>query len=306
MSTNKERIFVVGATGDIGSGVVRGLIKNRIDTTAYVRDEAKAKDLFKNELLTGHLSLVIGTYSSNEIYAKAVEGHTRLFLLVIVDPKRPTSMSDVKGTFGKLAYEKGVRQIVDLSSFTVRSAGKQGIIGYLHTTSEEKLWTLADEKSDTRSLVVLRPGAFMSNQFIYDVQPVKHLNKLISSESLSALTTWIDTKDISDCAVVVLTEPIEKHDRCVYEMGGESVSNEQRATIFSKVLGKAITYEQQSVETLYKMLISHGASHAFAYDIVSLTSENIVANPTPQLSILINRPLHTLEEWLQENVKAFQ
>jgi hypothetical protein len=40
---------------------------------------------------------------------------------------------------------------------------------------------------------------------------------------------------------------VEKHDRYVYEMG-EVLSNEQRAAIFTKVLGRTITYEQQSIE----------------------------------------------------------
>ena len=194
MSASKEHIFVVGASGDIGSNIVRGLVKKGIDTTAYVRNESKANNLFKHELLTGYLKIVIGTYSSIEVYEKAIEGHTRLFLLVIGDVKRPTSMAEVKGTFGKIAYEKGVRQIVDLSSFSVRSFGKQGIIGYMHTTSEEKLWTLADEKPNERSLVVLRPGGFMSNQLMNDIHSVKHLNKLVSCGAPSSAVTWIDTK----------------------------------------------------------------------------------------------------------------
>ncbi len=112
--------------------------------------------------------------------------------------------------------------------------------------------------------------------------------------------------DIAECSVVVLTEPIEKHDRCVYEMGAESLTNEQRAIIFSKVLGKSITFEQQSIENMYKMFIGFGMPHSIVYDMISLGLEKTVGNETPQLSILINRPLRTMEQWLQENVKAFQ
>ena len=53
----RERVFVVGATGEIGSGVVRGLVKNDVNATAYVRDERKAQDLFGDELNSGHLSI---------------------------------------------------------------------------------------------------------------------------------------------------------------------------------------------------------------------------------------------------------
>jgi nucleoside-diphosphate-sugar epimerase len=194
MSSRNERVFVVGASGDIGSGVVRGLIKKGIDTTAYVRNEQKAKDLFKDELNTGHLTIIIGTYSSIDIYTKAIEGHTRLFLLIADVTNKPVSMSQIKEVFGKIAFNQGVRQIVDLSSASVSSSGKQGIIGYMHTTAEEKLWTLADENPEQYSLVVLRPAAFMTNHLMSDVHYLKHSNKLVSCGLSSSKLTWIDTK----------------------------------------------------------------------------------------------------------------
>ncbi len=90
-----------------------------------------------------------------------------------------------KGTFGKIAFEQGVRQIVDLSSSSVSSKGKQGIIGYAHMTAEEKLWALAEENPDQRALVILRPTSFMSDHFRGDVHHVKHSNKLVSCGSSS-------------------------------------------------------------------------------------------------------------------------
>jgi uncharacterized protein YbjT (DUF2867 family) len=98
MSSSKERVFVTAATGNIGIGVVRGLIKKGIDTTAYVRDEKKAKDLFKDEIKTGHLKFVVGDYSSVDVFTKAIQGHTRLFLLYAAHGNAPASMSQVKGT----------------------------------------------------------------------------------------------------------------------------------------------------------------------------------------------------------------
>jgi hypothetical protein len=112
--------------------------------------------------------------------------------------------------------------------------------------------------------------------------------------------------DISDCAVVILNDPIEKHDRNVYEMGGESLSNEERAVIFSKVLGKSITYEQQSIEDFYKTYTDFGMPHSFAYNLLLYFLNDICRNPTTQLSIIICRPLRTLEDWLRENVNKFR
>jgi len=112
--------------------------------------------------------------------------------------------------------------------------------------------------------------------------------------------------DISDCAVAVLSESVEKHDRNVYELGSEALSNEKRAAIFTKVLGKSITYEQQSLEDFYKTLTGSGGPHSFAYNLMLATSKDICDTTTPEISIIIGRPLRTLEEWLKENIKAFQ
>ena len=196
MSSISERVFVVGATGNIGSGVVRGLVKKGVTTTAFVRDENKGRDLFAAELKSGHLSFAVGDYSSIDGFSKAIEGHTRLFLLASVDTKTAASIREVKETFAHIAYEKGVRQIVDLSSYTVRYYGRQGRIGYLHASAEERLWAVAEEQPKERSLVVLRPAAFMSNHFMGDVRHVKQSNKLVGAASLSAAVTWIDTKGI--------------------------------------------------------------------------------------------------------------
>ncbi|CAF0849228.1 unnamed protein product [Adineta steineri] len=306
MSSIKERVFVTAATGNIGTGVVRGLVKQGIDTTAYVRDEQKVKDLFKKELTTGHLKLVVGSYSSIDVFTKAIKGHTRLFLLVAAHGLKPWSMSQIKGALGRIAFEQGVRQIVDLSSAFVSSYGKKGIIGYVHTAAEEKLWALADENPEQRSLVVLRPGAFMTNHFRGDIHTIKHQNKIASCASPSSKSTWIDTKDISDCAAVVLSESVEKHDRNVYELGGETLTEEQRAAVFSKVLGKSIKYEQQSMEDFYKASISHGLPHSFVYHFALMASKDICDNPTPEIALIIGRPLRTLKDWVNENVKAFQ
>ncbi len=112
--------------------------------------------------------------------------------------------------------------------------------------------------------------------------------------------------DISDCAVIILNESVEKHDRNVYEMGAETLSNEQRAAIFSKILDKPITYEQQSIEDFYKTYTDFGMPHSLVYNLISYFLNGISETTTPQLAIIIGRPLRTLEEWLMENTKTFQ
>jgi len=89
-------------------------------------------------------------------------------------------------------------------------------------------------------------------------------------------------------------------------MGSEILSNEERAAIFSKVLGKTITYEQKSPIEIYKAMTSHGLPHSLAYELITYGINDRDQNATPQLSILLNRPLRTLEDWVKDNAKAFQ
>ncbi|CAF3300015.1 unnamed protein product [Rotaria socialis] len=143
----------------------------------------------------------------------------------------------------------------------------------MYTMSEDNILALAENTSDERSLVILSPGAFIN---------------------------------ISECAVVVLSEPVEKHDRCIYEVGAEVFSNERRAEIFSKVLGTSIMYEQQTIEDFYKTNISSGMNHSLVYDLIKLAFNGEGKKATLQLAVILNRPLRTFEEWLQDNIQLFQ
>ena len=89
-------------------------------------------------------------------------------------------------------------------------------------------------------------------------------------------------------------------------MGSETLTNEQRANIFSEVLGKSIIYEQQSSDNFYKTMIEHGLNHSLAYDYITLALDRNSCSETPQLSILIGRPLRTVKDWLKNNIHHFQ
>ena len=106
--------------------------------------------------------------------------------------------------------------------------------------------------------------------------------------------------------MVVLSESVDKHDRNVYELGAEALTNEERAAVFTRVLGKPITYEQQSFEAFYKAMTGVGMPHSIVYNFAMGGSKDICDNTSAQISILIGRPLYTLEEWLKDNAKAFQ
>ncbi|CAF2035995.1 unnamed protein product [Rotaria magnacalcarata] len=305
----KERVFIIGSTGGIGQDVVRGLVANGIQITVYVRDENKFREQFKNELIRSEklVQVFVGDYSVDlTAIEKNIHSHTRLFLLVsshTLENKNPLAFAQIKATIAELAYKHGVLQILDLSCCSVTSFGVLGSISFLHKEAEERLFMLA--KKFNRVLTVLRPAHFMSNQLYTDIRTVKENSTIRACGSPAIKITWVDTKDVADCAVMILIDPIEKHDRCVYEIGGQALTNEERAQVFTRVLNRTITFEQESFNDTYKSMIDTGCSHGIAYDVVTQTTLDY-DRPTPHIALIIRRPMRTLEDWLEENKKAFE
>ena len=89
-------------------------------------------------------------------------------------------------------------------------------------------------------------------------------------------------------------------------MAAECLTNEERAAIFTKVLGRSIRYDQQSMDDFYNENIKFGLPHSLVYYFLSAVSNNKTVTATPQLCVVLGRPLRTLEEWLLDNTAAFQ
>jgi uncharacterized protein YbjT (DUF2867 family) len=295
---SQTKVLVTGATGGIGSHAVTRLVESGVATTIFARNEEKARQLFAKEFETGLLTFAKGDLDDVEAFKNAVKGQTRLLLLV-ADLER---MAQIKGTFGRIAYESGVKQIVDISSFTVPYT-KKGFISYAHTTGEEVLFKAANETGN--NLVALRPGNFMTNHLHQATHSIKHMNKIIGVGTPENVSTHIDPRDIADVAVSIFLDPVEKHGNYVYDVQTEVLSNKQRAEIFSRVLGRQIVYEQVDYVTFYDSLINMRIPHKMAYDFVTLGAIDF-NNPIPQLEILTRKPLRTFENWVKENKQAFE
>ncbi|CDS06735.1 hypothetical protein LRAMOSA09262 [Lichtheimia ramosa] len=286
-----EKVYVLGATGNIGTEVVQELLNSGIHVTAYVRDPAKVK---QHDLLT----LVKGDYDDLTPFEKSIAGHTRLFLLVADLGK----MARVKKTIAARAYEAGVKQIVDVSSFTVSAGGRRTAIGAAHTIAEDAI--IAMENRGT--LVALRPARFMTNQIWQDAATIKEQGVVCDTVDPDEPQTWISTSDIARLAVICLKDPVEKHGDIVYEMAAQCITPKERAAILSKVLGRPVSYKRLSVEDRYNYMVEKvGAPHFLAFTIAASVYKGFEDEPTPGLSLLLGREPETIEQWLEKNKNVF-
>lgn len=283
------RVFVVGATGNVGSIVVNELLKKKIPVTVYVRNLEKARALFSE----GEYAVVEGDFNDISPIEKAIEGHDRLFLLTCAFG---FSMQYLKGTIAKWAYAAGVKQIVDISSMGVSHGWRTNLVSDIHWKGEQAILDIPNRGK----VVTIRAGRMMHNMYTFD-----HLtpeNTFRDTEPEESVVSWVSTKDIAAVAVNVLTEDPQKHDDSVYELVGDFLSRKQRAEILTRVLGKEVKYERVSALEKYNDFLKHKIPHFVAY---SFVSEPVAIPREDKLNIgfpiLLGRAPQTFEEFVIEN-----
>ncbi|ORZ03157.1 hypothetical protein BCR43DRAFT_482839 [Syncephalastrum racemosum] len=287
-----ERIYVLGATGNIGIKAVQDLLRNNKQVTILVRDPTKAVSLFGEN---SKLAVVQGDYDDLSPFKNSIKGHDRLMLLV-ADLRR---MCAIKTAFAEIAYAAGVKQIVDISSWTVAAPWRGNFIANAHRSAEENIVAIKNRGT----FVALRPSRFMASMFYIDVHTIKKANAIIGTGEGDVPEPWISTNDIGALAAIVLQDPIDMHGDMVYEMVGQMMTSIERAQLLTKVLGREIQYRKVSAQECYANLrYQTGFPHALAYTIANTSTRGDVK--TKGLPILLGREPETMEVYLQANKDA--
>jgi uncharacterized protein YbjT (DUF2867 family) len=193
-------ILVTGATGTIGSEVVKALAaKPGVTIRVAVRSAAKAE-----KLLGANVIPVDFDYEKPDTIAAAVKGADRVFLLT------PFTQNQVD--LGKLlvgaAKAAGVQYLVKLSA--VGAEIEPGIqLGRWHRAIEEHI------EASGIAYTFLRPVNFMDN-FIHYYPPAGDGNIYLPLGT--GACSYIDSRDIAAVAAAVLTE--EGHHGKAYVLTG--------------------------------------------------------------------------------------
>lgn len=198
-----KQILITGATGNIGTEVIRSLTtlgtKNQI--IAGVRNISKAKQIFHD---FQNLDYRDFDFENPRTFDKSLDNIDCIFLL------RPPHISDVDKYFKPLIRkisEKGITQIIFLS---VQGAEKSKIIPH---NKIERL--IRDSGLD---FIFLRPGYFMQNlttTLLKDIQ----LKRQIILPAGKAKFNWIDIKNIGEVTSVLL-DNFELHKNKEIELTG--------------------------------------------------------------------------------------
>ncbi|CAO3654594.1 unnamed protein product [Mucor fragilis] len=283
-----ERVFVIGGTGNSGAKAVKDLLDNKIPVTLFARNPEKVASLFSSDLV----NVIQGDFKDLTPIKEGIKGHSRLLLLV----SDFFNFVNIKKTIATYAYEAGVKQIVDISSFVVNLSWRSTAIGSIHYYAEKAIYDIPNRGY----FVTLRPGRFMSNHLVM-MRPLADKG-IVDIEAPDAPQGWISTNDIGAVAAVVLREDVNKHMDAVYSLIGDVITSNERAAMLTRITGQDIKYTQVSPVQLYRKLMeSSHLPHGFAVDLVTGMNGHGDDKVSPVIEILLGRKPETVEAYLAAN-----
>ncbi|HMO38516.1 MAG TPA: NmrA family NAD(P)-binding protein [Saprospiraceae bacterium] len=203
-----KRIFITGATGNVGYEVIRFLCQS--DTPgrviAGVRDEAKARELFHDFPSLGYR---IFDFEKADTFPAAFQEVDILFLL------RPPHLAQVEKYFRPLlteAQNAGIERIVFLS---VQGAERSRIIP--HNQIEKLIQALGFQ------YIFLRPSYFMQNLTTTLLDDIRRHRRIVLPAG-KALFNWIDVQNIGEVAARLI-ESFDAYRNRAIELTGTENAN---------------------------------------------------------------------------------
>jgi uncharacterized protein YbjT (DUF2867 family) len=236
MKMKQETILVTGATGTLGSEVVKQLSSATpaVKIKAGVHSAQNVKKVKDGD----RVEVVLIDYNKPETLKEALNQVDKLFLLT---PDVPNA-HELASNLVIEAKKAGIRHIVKQS---VMGADLEADVGTLrlHCQAEKII-----EQSGI-PFTFLRPNEFMQN-FINFHSPSIRNNNTFYLPLEDAKVSLVDVRDIAAVAVKSLTDDgNDKHNNKTYLITGpEALSYHQAAEILSNATGKKISYVNISEE----------------------------------------------------------
>ncbi len=284
-------ILVTGATGNVGTEVVKALLKAGQPVRAAVRDVAKAQGQFSEGVIVEYIQF---DFKKPTTFEPAFRDVKRLFLM------RPPAISNARRDILpaiQAAKRAGVEQIVFLS---LLGAENNKIVPH------HKIEKLLQQSGIAWTF--LRCGFFMQNLDTSQRQDIRENNDLFVPAGRGK-TSFIDVRDIGAVAVLALTQ--NGHTNKAYDLtGSEALDYYQVAEIFTRVLGRQIAYSKPSVVRFFwrwwrtrKNPLAFTLVMTILYLTVAMGRDGKVS---PQLHKLLGRPPFTMSQYVEDYKQLWQ
>ncbi|MGN6421509.1 MAG: SDR family oxidoreductase [Pseudobacter sp.] len=220
----QAKILISGATGNVGSQLVRRLSALNTPFKALVRSSDNL-ELLK---CLPQAEIIIGDLADEPKLLDAMQGIEKAFLLT----NSSEHAEQLQLNFVYAAHRSGIKHLVKLSQFAANENSPVRFLRY-HARVENKVKELG------LSYTFLRPNLYMQGLIAFK-DYIKKDGKFYASVGNAAISA-VDIRDIAAVAAKALTET--GHENKIYNITGkDAITHYQMADVFSRVLGKKIMF----------------------------------------------------------------
>lgn len=287
----RTRVLIIGATGRIGSHIVKELDDN--NEGIMVRLSSTGQDTVDNWKKEGREAVVLDL-DNPETFALALDSVDRVFLLTgyTSDMLRQSKM------LVDAAVDAGVKHIVHLGVFTSRRDLIPHFIWHdmieTYIAASGLAWTNIHPNVISDSVLLQDPPVTESHTFNVNFGEAKQ--------------GWVFASDIGAVAAAVLREGPEKHNGADYFLSTEVLTGPEVAAILSEASGKEIICKIKNPEDLKRYLDHVPTIPMKAYmESAIITMELAKANKMKAQTVVkddvetvLGRPGLTMAEWAKE------
>lgn len=278
--------LITGATGEVGSRVVRQLLKRHIRPRVLVRSEEKARSRFGDRV-----DVCVGDLAAPDSMRRAIQGVDTVFL-VNVGPAIP----ERDKAAAMISKELGVRKIVKLSSLDV----EHGLaIGAWHEKGEAAIREIGIPFTS------VRPTGFMSNLLAW-AHSIK-TESVVRSSTADGRRPFIHSEDIASVCLAALLND-EYLGEALPITGPESLTFGEVTAIISEAIGRPLSYRVISDEEARERYSRISGSQEETEAHVALWQairEGLLGPTTDRVERILSRKPIALRRWASENIRSF-
>jgi uncharacterized protein YbjT (DUF2867 family) len=275
------KILVTGATGNVGTEVIRLLQPQNCHVVAAVRNPDKAQHTLGN-----NIDCVSFDFTNPDTFTNAFLGVNKLFLV------RPPALANLSKYFApalNAAIAAGVEHVVFLS---ILGAERNKVVP--HSQIERYITELGIK------FTFLRASFFMQNLNTTHREDIQNGELFLPAGN--GKTSFIDVRDIAAVAVRALIE--DGHSNRAYALtGNEALTYYEVADIFTSVLGKQIRYPNPSLLKFIWVMRSRGLKLDFVLIMAAIYTTarlGLAGAVTPDTEQLLGRPPLTMRQYVED------
>jgi uncharacterized protein YbjT (DUF2867 family) len=284
--------LIVGATGTVASPLTKQLLADGVPVRALVRDSDKARNVFGD---APGLEVVVGAFNNQNVLEEALDDVELAFLSL---GSSPLQVQLEKG-FIDAAASANLPQLVKISTSDARHESLVPV-GRWHAEIEDHL------RASGVPNTLLRPSSFSINLLAAAAPSIAQADRWFGSAP-SGRSALIDTRDVSEAAAAVIKQPALQNATYVLT-GPQALTNSEIAEIFSRVLGREISYVPVDDDTVRKGIAAAGLPDLVA-DIAVGINQSVEAGAqetvTNDLAQIVGHQPRTVEQFITDHRDAF-